>query len=159
VQAVTDLGLPESAAALKGSELNAAIKSATAEKEDNQQIQTAFDEMISLVPDIGFFKSAGRGVSGESRKKLAKFDTLNIPLEGALRKMVNTGRITDSQFKFLKDKLPQSNDSQQTIIGKLDAIASILKLDRSGLDALMGISPEEAEPLQGNGQSLDEVWG
>lgn len=127
-----------------------------------QAARQAYDRIKELVPSVGFVKSTTRGVYPDTDKAFGEFQTLVGGLEGAIREMVNTGRITDSQFKYItQELLPKPNDRQAVIRGKLEAVAKLLGFDDVGLVEVQEqtdeTAPSETELTQDAISAM--VWG
>lgn len=113
-----------------------------------QDIQKTYDKLIELAPNVGFAKSLpipGTGsyglpggiFSSDYRESAAEFNTLQGRIVGAMRELEQKGRLTERQFNYIVDnQLPNPNDSQATIRGKLRAIGETLGLDMSGLEKM-----------------------
>lgn len=126
-------GLDPNLAALSAKEIENVQKAQEKEVETSNQvnrIQTSMGRMIELLPKVGFLNKGRLGTSSTA-EAFAEFEGLNVSLENALKSMVNAGKLTNSQFDFMIEKLPHPGDRQATIRGKLKAIGAVLGLPLS----------------------------
>jgi hypothetical protein len=122
---------PESAASVKSKK----------EEEVSKQIkgtaQKAFNGMVKLLKSGNVGQGSGimGGLfGGQTAQDVGEFQSLGGGIEAMLVDMVSRGTLSDSRFKYITEKLlPQPNDRDKVIEGKLKGLAQILDLDISEL--------------------------
>ncbi|HEY5235591.1 MAG TPA: hypothetical protein VIJ14_05395, partial [Rhabdochlamydiaceae bacterium] len=101
--------------------------------------QNSFNEAANLLK--GRNLGGGSGVSaflGNNKvaHDTAAFNTSMGGLESSIRELVNTGKITDTQFKYItQDLLPKSSDREAEIQGKLEQIGKIIGVDIGDIES------------------------
>ncbi len=116
------------------------------EQESKNVTQNAYNELVSLIPEVGTLNYPASKVGGKTAKAYAKFTTLTGAIEANLVEKVNRGALSNVRFNYIKnDLLPQPSDTQAEIEGKLEGLAINLGLDPG---ALTGGKKTEA-PAQG----------
>lgn len=118
-------------------------------KKDKIQTQKVFDELVSLIPQVGRSGIVQSKFGGETAKNFSKFTSLTGGLESFLVEMVNRGTLSNTRFQYITQTLlPKPEDSQADISGKLEGLAMILDLDSSTLTGgAKKEKPNERPPL------------
>ena len=128
-------GYPEYLTSLPPSVQAAEIKNLNNQKSTTDQLEIAsnsIDRLEQLTSKVGLSKTATKAFFPKTDKAFSEFQTLIGGLEGALREMVNTGRITNSQFIYITEQLlPKPGDRQAQIKGKLKGVRQLLRLDNN----------------------------
>lgn len=113
------------------------LKKAAKEEEENkaQEItQRAFNDIVSLIPDVGRSGILTSQFGGDTARAYSQFTSLTGALESLLVEKVNRGALSNARFKYITETLlPKPSDSQADIRGKLQGLATILDLDPSAL--------------------------
>lgn len=128
----------------------ARLKEQDRQKAEKKDItQKSFDRLADLIGSVG---TVNAGISylpfaSKTRESFGEFDSLVGALESGVRELVNQGRITNDQFRYITTQLlPKSNDTQARIKGKMKALAIELGLDPTkvgGIKAPKGDLSEE----------------
>lgn len=125
------------------------------EEEKAQKLtQRAFNEIVSLIPDVGTLKLPESKIGGKTASAYSKFTSLTGALEALLVEKVNRGALSNTRFKYITETLlPKPSDTQADIKGKLEGLATILDLDPSVLTGKQrteekqeGVSTENKRP-------------
>ena len=105
------------------------------EEEKSQSVtQKAFNDIVSLIPDVGRSGIITSKLGGDTAKAYSQFTSLTGALEALLVEKVNRGALSNTRFKYIVETLlPKPSDSQADITGKLEGLATILELDPSAL--------------------------
>lgn len=127
--------------------------------EEKQKLQDTFSRMVELArsPNIGIRTTPQQFLGGKAQEEQSEFTSLKAELVGALREMVNRGALTNQKFKYITEKLlPEHNDRQAKIRGKLKGIAQVLGVDPEEV----GLSLDFKEGSKGQTErlSLEEIF-
>lgn len=96
------------------------------------------DELIHA-PGLGI---GSLNMSDEARRNRAELDTLKLQIEGIIRPMVQSGRITEQQYQTIMERLPKRFDSESAMEGKMLGIRRIVE------SLLKGKTPDFGESQQ-----------
>lgn len=112
------------------------LKEAVKEK---KKIQGIFDQTATILGkgNLGHWSSGllhGGALNRERQRDIGKINFLRQNFEGVFRQMVNTGRITNDQYASLMTGLPTADSNDMENLGKLEAIAETLGLDKSKIE-------------------------
>lgn len=121
------------------------------EKFEKRKIEDAKKQKSQLLAQNSFNEAAdllkGRNLGGGSGIRsflgnndvahdTAAFNSAMGGLESSMRELVNTGKITDTQFKYItQDLLPKASDKEAAIQGKLEQIGKIIGVDLGELES------------------------
>lgn len=98
-------------------------------------LQDSYDRMTELLNQGNLGKAwlskAGLNRSGVEQR--AEFDGLRVSLESIIKDMVSKGVLAKDRFNFMLENIPEADDSDRVIKGKLAAIGRELGLDMSQL--------------------------
>lgn len=117
-------------------------------------LQTTFNELSQMVkenaPGIGISPGTKLGINRQGVQNRNRFNTLRTRIEGALIPLVNKGSLSKERFKFILDNIPKASDSQRSIVGKLQGLATALSEDGVPIDtSILGeIDFNKDEPSQ-----------
>jgi len=103
------------------------------EQQKQQDAQQSLLEQRQIVRKgyTGPMKGVAALFSPEVRRNRAKFEELNLPIRGAITKLIERGAINQKQWENINEMLPQLGERRSTIEGKLD-----------GLERMIGTTPE-----------------
>lgn len=100
--------------------------------------QKSFNGMAELLKKRNLGLGSGIRATvfgGETAKDIGEFQSLSGGLEAILVDMVSRGTLSESRFNYItKYLLPNSEDRDKTIEGKLKGLSEILGLDASSLN-------------------------
>lgn len=104
-------------------------------EEAKNTAQKAYNRLAELIPDVGASGAITSNLGGKTAQSYGEFTSLTGALESFLVEMVNRGTLSNTRFKYITETLlPKPSDSQATIKGKLQGLATVLDLDESILE-------------------------
>jgi hypothetical protein len=128
--------------------------------EEREHFQTVFNDIAGIVNSekVGFASSLiGATPWGEEYQKQAgELNTLVEEFRHRIRKLQQSGHLTQADSKKLEQAIPNPNDTLATMRGKLAGVAKLFQLDPSALQG--GYAPQTyakpPDPKENKGRAM-----
>lgn len=128
-------------------------------QEDKKRLASTFSRLVDLTksPNIGIRTNPKQFLGSKAVEEQSEFTSLKAELVGSLRELVNRGALTNQKFNYIVNTLlPQHNDRQASIRGKLKGIAKILGVEPEEIGIDISSIPEKNETKKKI--SLEEIF-
>lgn len=110
------------------------------QKQKAAQGQKVFDTASKMLkqnlPGIGISPGTALGTNREGVQNRAMFNTLRAKFEATLLPMVNKGNLAKPRFDYIMSLIPEGNESQRSIAGKLYALGHELGYNTDILESI-----------------------
>lgn len=121
------------------------LKQRQERKDLGQTFGNILEEMKSLKEHVGPFKIGALNPYSETSGKRSQINTLRLSLEGLFRDLTLKGQFPKAIYERILKELPQSSDTEEKYLNKIEGIQKILDSEINPTDK----TPKKSEVKEG----------